>query len=337
VGAGFIGRQHIQRILENPSMELAGIIDPSVTAKEYAISLHARYFTDLSDCVRKVSLDGLIIATPNRSHVANGLVAVEAGIPMLVEKPISHDLASALKLVEAAEEAGIPILVGHHRRHSPLIREAKRIVASGRLGRVLAVSGFCLFRKPANYFEGEHAWRGEAGAGVMLINLVHAIDDLRNLVGDIAGVQAAASNATRGLAVDDTAAVLLHFASGALGTLTISDAVASPWSWEMTSHENDAFPNTDEFCYLVAGTEASLTVPRLDVWHHTGESWLTPIEKQRVVVTEEDPLKLQLQHFGAVIRGEAVPLLGGRGGARTLETTLAVHQAAATGKLVPLS
>jgi len=132
------------------------------------------------------------------------------------------------------------VLVGHHRRHSPLIQEARRIVASGKLGRVLALSGLCLFRKPANYFGGEHEWRGEAGAGVMLINLVHVIDDLRNIGGDIAGVPAA----------DDTTMVLLHFVSGALGTLTISEAAASPWSWEMTSGENRHFPPPTSFVTL---------------------------------------------------------------------------------------
>ena len=106
VGAGFIGRQHVQRILENPSIELAAIVNPSATAQEYAISVQARHFTDLGDCLRNVALDGIIIATPNRLHVANGLAAVEAGIPMLVEKPISDELTSAIRLVKAARRLG---------------------------------------------------------------------------------------------------------------------------------------------------------------------------------------------------------------------------------------
>ena len=77
-------------------------------------------------------------------------------------------------------------------------------------------------------------------------------------------------------------------------------------------------------------------MPKLDVWTHKGDGWLTPIGKERVVLPEEDPLKLQLKHFCAVIRGEAAPLLDARGGARTLDTTLAVQRAAATGKLVQL-
>src|SRR5438105_27602 len=111
-GAGLMGRQHVQRILENSSMELGAIVDPSAAAKEYAVSVHARHFANLGDCLRNVALDGVIIATPNRLHVPNGLVAVESRLPILVEKPISDDLTSALRLVNAAEEAGVPVLVG---------------------------------------------------------------------------------------------------------------------------------------------------------------------------------------------------------------------------------
>ena len=188
----------------------------------------------------------MIIATPNQLHVANGLACVRAGIPMLVEKPVSDDVASGWELVAAAEQADVPMLVGHHRRHSPLIHEAKAIVASGAVGRVTAVNGLCWFLKPQHYFDV--AWRRQAGAGVVLINLIHVIDDLRNICGDLETVQAILSNVTRGFEVEDTAAIMLRFRSGALGTISISDTVAAPWSWELTSGEDKAFPRTDQSC-----------------------------------------------------------------------------------------
>jgi predicted dehydrogenase len=163
------------------------------------------------------------------------------------------------------------------------------------------------------------------------------IDDLRNLCGDVVSVQAAESNAARGFAVEDTAAMILRFANGALGTLTISDAAAAPWSWELTSGENKAYPQTDQFCYMVAGTEGSVTVPRLDLWSHSGDGWWTPIQSERSIVPEQDPLTVQMRHFVDVVRGEAEPILNGREGTRTLETTLAVKRAATTGQVVQLA
>lgn len=335
-GAGMIGQAHVRRILDEPAAKLAAIVDPSPQAQALAAELQVPHLADLDEALRTIRPDGVVIATPNRLHVPQGLVAVAAGVPMLLEKPIADELEAADELVAAAEARAVPILVGHHRRHSPLVQRARAVVEGGRLGRIVAVSGLCLFRKPQPYFEGAGAWRTQPGGGVVLINLIHVIDDLRNICGDIVAVQAVASNATRGFAVEDTAAILLTFASGALGTLILSDAAAAPWSWELTAGENKAYPQTDQACYLVAGTAGSLSVPRLDVWSHEGDGWWTPIRAERSFVPEADPLTLQMRHFCAVIRGETAPLLDGRGGARTLAATLAVTRAAATGGTVRL-
>ena len=107
--------------------------------------------------------DGVIVATPNQLHVVNGLACVEAGIPMLMEKPVSDDVASGWELVAATEQAGVPMLVGHHRRHSPLIQQAKAIVASGAIGRVTTVNGLCWFLKPFELLR-HAAWRRQPGA-----------------------------------------------------------------------------------------------------------------------------------------------------------------------------
>ena len=337
-GAGLIGQAHIKRILEEPQAELAAIFDPSPKATELATAFGIPCFADLETGLQDVKPDGVVIATPNQLHVSNGLSAVNAGVPMLLEKPVSDDVESAMGLVDAAEQAGVPILVGHHRRHSPLIQRARAIVESGRLGQITAVTGLCLFQKPnKGYFDGPFSWRSKPGGGVVLINLIHVIDDLRNICGDVTAIQAAESKAARKFQVEDTAAMILHFASGALGTLVISDAAAAPWSWELTAGENKAYPHTDQFCYLVAGTKGSLTVPRLDVWSHEGDGWWTPIQSERSNVPEQDPLSLQMRHFCQVIRGESKPLLDGRGGTRTLETTLAVKKAAETGDIIRLS
>lgn len=337
-GAGLIGQAHIERILKEPTASLAAIIDPSPKAKQQAEALGVPWSADPADGLQATRPDGIVIATPNQLHVRHGLAAVAAGVPILLEKPIADDLDSAMRLVTAAETVDVPILVGHHRRHSPLMQRARAEVESGRLGQITAVTGLCLFKKPdEGYFDGPYSWRREPGGGVVLINLIHVIDDLRNICGDIVGVQAAQSNAARGFPVEDTAAMILRFASGALGTLVISDAAAAPWSWEMTSGENKAYPRTDEFCYLIAGTKGSLAVPRLDIWTHEADGWWSPISVQRTIVPEQDPLTLQMRHFCQVIRREVPPLLDGRGGARTLEATLAVKRATETGALLKLS
>jgi predicted dehydrogenase len=336
IGAGLIGQAHIRRIRDERESELVAIVDPSPHAKELADTLSTAHFPDIQAMLMVAKPDGAVIATPNHLHLPGGLACIEAGVPALIEKPIADDITSAALLVEAAENTGVPILVGHHRRHSPLIGRARDLVRSGRLGRITVVNGLCWFLKPKDYFDV--AWRREPGGGVVLINLIHVIDDLRNLCGDIVAVQAAQSNRARGFPVEDTAAVLLHFQNGALGTLSISDSAAAPWSWELTSGENKAYPHTDESCYFLAGTEGSLAVPRGELWRHEDDrAWFGPITCERHVAPEQDPLTLQMRHFCDVVRGVEEPVVTGRDAMRTLEAALAIKASASAERLVHLS
>ena len=213
MGAGLIGRRHAEHIAAQRCARLTAIIDPSPIGKEVAEGLGARCFASLSELVAKEPPDGIIIATPNQLHLEHGLEAVAAGIPAIVEKPIADNVAAASKLVDAAEHAGVPLLVGHHRRYNPMIRKAKEIIESGRLGRVLALHGCFWVSKPDDYFEV--AWRRERGAGPVFLNLIHDIDLFRYLCGDIVSVQALESNVVRGHAVEQSAVILLEFANGA--------------------------------------------------------------------------------------------------------------------------
>ena len=196
---------------------------------------------------------------------------------------------------------------------------------------MVAANGLWLSHKPKDYFNV--TWRREAGGGPILINAIHDIDCLRMLCGDVETVSAGASRATRNFEVEDTAAAVLHFKSGALGTLLVSDAVSAPWSWEWGSRENPNRPHDTENCYIVAGTKGSITVPSLQHrWHEAGqESWDNPLTQVRLKVTPADAYHEQMRNFADVIRGTEAPVLSGRGGTITLATTLAITRSAQTG------
>ncbi|WP_376088362.1 Gfo/Idh/MocA family protein [Roseomonas sp. CCTCC AB2023176] len=335
VGAGLIGRAHLARIEASPNATLAGIADPAADAAGLAALAGAPHAPDLASLLRAAPVDGVVVATPNRQHVTDVMTALEAGLPCLVEKPLAEDAPGAERLVEVAAQRRIALQVGHHRRHSGALRGAREIVASGRLGRITAANALCLFRKPDDYFEGAGSWRRRAGGGLVLINLVHVVDDLRTLLGEVEEVQAVTTNRARGFDVEDTVGALLRFRSGALATLAASDAAAAPWSWEMTAGENAAYPRTDEACYVVAGTDASLSVPRLELWSHgEARSWFSPLLRERRVAPATDPLTSQMDHFIRVVRGEAAPYPDGTEGLATLRATLAIARSAASGRPV---
>jgi predicted dehydrogenase len=333
MGVGLIGRRHIEGVLAEPRATLAAIIDPSPAVRDEARANGFTWFASLAEALAKTRPDGVIVATPNQLHVAHALEVVASGIPVLIEKPIADDAQLAAGLVHRAEEVGVPILVGHHRRHNPIIREAKRFLESGRLGQIRSVSATFWVAKPDDYFEV--AWRREPGAGPIFINLIHDVDLLRHLIGEVESVHAMESNAARGHAVEDTAVVVLRFESGTLATLSASDAVPSPWSWERTSGENPAFPQEDQFCYQIGGTKGVLTIPNLGLWTNTGRpDWREKLTEIRLPVTPADPLALQLQHFCDVIEGTASPLVSGREGLATLEVIEAIKASAQSGRTI---
>lgn len=332
-GAGLIGRRHIEHVRR--AARLAAIVDPAEAAKALAADLGVPWFADAGACLNAVRPDGAIVATPNQLHVAHGLACIEAGVPALIEKPVADTGEGAGRLAAASEATGVPVLVGHHRRHNPLIARAKEVISEGRLGRIVAVNAQFWLLKPENYFH--QSWRRQAGAGPVFINLIHDIDLIRHLCGEVVSVQAVESRAVRGFEVEDTAGVLLTFENGAIGTVSISDTAVAPWSWEFTSGENPAYPHVATHAYTIAGTRGALSVPDMRLWHHPGaQGWWEPLASEVLDHEPADPLERQMAHFLDVIAGRAAPLVSAREGLRTLRVIEAIKAAAASGGRVDL-
>ena len=334
VGAGLAGKQHIDIILKNKKCKLDLIIDPSQEAFQLSKKLNTQYFSCIEKALQKYTPDGAIIATPNSIHKENAKFFIKKKIPVLIEKPLSSDLKSALEIVMFAEEHKTPILTGHHRRHNKIIQNAKSKIQSGDLGKIIAVHATCWLFKPNNYF---NSWRKSSGGGPLLINLVHDIDLLRYLIGDIDFVQSIESNLIRGGDTEDSAVVILKFKNGSLGTLSVSDTIISPWSWELTSEENPIYPYQKEPCYWIGGTHGSLELPQSKNWKSIGKrSWWEPITFKNYKIDKNDnyPLSQQLNNFLAVIKKKEKPICSGLDGLNTLAVIEAIKLAAKTGRSV---
>ena len=336
-GAGYIGQAHIAVIQASPNAELSAIVDPTENAKILASNASVAYYPTLEALLSDNIPDGLVLATPNQLHVSQSLQCLASGVPILLEKPIATTVAEGETLVRAVSETGGKILIGHHRAHSPIMAKARQVVESGQLGQLVAVMGSAMFYKPDHYYE-DAPWRREIGGGPILLNMIHEIHNLRMLCGDIIAVQAFASNAVRRFPVEDTVAVNLRFSSGVLGTFLLSDTAASAHSWEQTSQENKAYPSyDDEDCYVISGTNGSLSVPTMRIRTYPRQedrSWWKEFEVGKVGLVRDDPLKHQIEHFVKVIHGEAQPLVSALDGLLNLRVTMAIDEAARTGKIV---
>ena len=327
VGAGFMGRQHIDFIREAPGAALAAIADPA------DVGLECPTYEGAAGLLEAEQLDAVIIANPNALHVDTAIECLEAGVAVLLEKPVAMDYAESRRLVDTVARLDGRLLVGHHRRHHPAVARARTAIRDGELGQLVAVSGLWSARKDDAYFS-DTPWHQESGAGVTLINAVHDLDLLRHLCGEVAEIQAMQSSHARGLEVEDTVSLNLRFETGAVGSLLASDAGVSPWGWDQATEETLAFPFLpDGVAYRFVGTRGALSVPNLAKYayeHSVSADWHSPLSRTYLPVAPRGSFQAQLDHFVEVARGTAEPLVSADDASRTLALVEAAALAART-------
>ncbi len=336
VGVGAIGQRHVCAIAAEPGAELVALADPAAAARDVAQVHGVECYPSAGAMLEAARPEGVVVATPTQRHCDDVLAALEAGAHVLVEKPISATRQEADAIVGRARQTGLHVLVGHHRRYYPLLHRAAEIVRSGSLGALVGVTGQWTVLKPDAYFEPH--WRRKRAAGPVLTNLIHEVDSLRFICGEVTHVSAMTAKAVRGHEKEETAALLLRFDNGALGTFLLSDATPSPWAWEFATGENPLFPPSHQNTHRFTGTLAALEFPRLALWRHDGAAtgWEHPIRRHEVTFRSVDAFTEQCRHFCAVIHGREQPRVPAEDAARTLAATLAVFDAAQNGTVVAL-
>jgi predicted dehydrogenase len=339
IGAGRIGRLHCGVAAAEPAEDLVALSALDPDAEDLARRLGVPLLRDYRSVLETAQPQAVVIATPNRHHLEVGAFFAEAGVHVLVEKPIADTVAAGAELVAAAERGRVHLLVGHHRRHNALVRAARDIVRSGRLGRVVGVNVMATMLKPGSYYAA--SWRRQADAGPLLVNLVHEVDLLRDVIGEIDHVLAAGANLVRGFDFDDTAAIVVRFASGALGTILLTESTPSPWSWEASVREGLGFHEAGQDHAYILGTDAALSFPRLERWTYDGDEpdpgWRAPLRSEIHTVATNDPYAAQIRNLADVVRGTASPVVAGPDGLGSLAVVEAIIEAARRGRPVDVA
>ena len=335
IGCGVIGRRHLKAIAATPEARLVAIVDPVPEVEKIARDMGAAFFTSAEDLFRAQQPQGVIVGTPTDHHLRPVLAALEAGAQVMVEKPIAATMAEARSILCAAEKASRHVLVGHHRRYYSVTQKARQLVRDGVLGQLVGVSGQWTTRKADAYFAP--TWRQQRASGPGLINLIHEIDTLRYICGEISSISARVQRGIRDHPKEETAAVLITFQSGALGTFLLSDVTPSPWTWEQATGENPNFPSSGQNVYRFVGSDRALDFPNLTLWNPDGKAdWNHPLRPESLPIELDDAFQAQCRHLCAVIQDEEDPRVTAAAAARTLAATLAVFDSEKTGKQVNL-
>lgn len=340
IGLGLMGTPHARILKKVEECDLVAASDVDEKQEKVAEELGIKFYKNYQEMIANESLQGVILAVPNHLHAPIGIACAQRGLHLFVEKPIAQSVSEAERLVEAARENKVQILVGHQRRFSSLVEKAREIVTGGELGRLVGVNITWALLKPGSYYEGPMSWRKEKGGGPILINLIHEIDNIRYICGEIDEVYALVSNKVRNFPVEDTAGITLRFKNGAVGTIFLTDCTPSLTSWEGTTGENPLLYSDFGNCYNFFGTEASLLFPQMKRRYYadpTKAGWNYPVTEQGYKIVREDPYIKEFSHFCRVIQGKEVPRISGEDGKRTLEVTLAIQRSGETGQPIRLS
>ncbi|MBH55106.1 MAG: oxidoreductase [Opitutaceae bacterium] len=336
IGAGVIGQRHLKSIAVVERAELVAIVDTNPAVEQIAAESSVPFFRATGAMLKEVKPEGVFVCSPTDLHLQPVLESLRSGAHVLVEKPITATLDEAEEIIELSEKTSRHVLVGHHRRYYENVNETKKLIQNGALGKLLGLSGLWTDNKHDAYFEPE--WRKVRAAGPVLINLIHEIDMLRYMCGEIVSVSAKLQTGLRGHPKEETAAILLNFENGTLGTFLISDATPSPWTWEHATGDTPSYPHYGVNVLRFVGSEAALDFPNLRLWKHNGEipDWQHELTPQAIDIQLCNAFEAECAHFCEVIAGEQAPRITAADAAGSLAVVLAIFEAADSGKEVEI-
>jgi predicted dehydrogenase len=323
-GTGYINKIHAQAA-QNLGLELAAVVNHKNDSmiefgRQFGIR---RQYKDIETMLKDGEVEALVIGTPNYLHAPQTIAALNAGVHVMVEKPMSINAQEAEQMCEVAAKSGALLMVAHCWRFDPDVIWLKE--QSSKLGKIIRTKGI-----GAHIHDGPSGWFTQkqfAGGGAMADMGIHALDTARFLLGDPAPVAVYAKLGTyyRDFDVDDTGVILVEWDNGAISYFE------SGW-WQ---------PYTD-------GPEAAT---QLYGAHGFGQLFPTRLElpnvqEQKIDVIDSgfpfpreshSPQSLydtQLNYFVECIRKQEVPKPGGLEGWMNMKVVDAAYESSRTGKVV---
>jgi predicted dehydrogenase len=289
VGVGALGRHHARILAALPGARLVAVVDTNrPRADEIAHAAGTRALYDARDLAGEV--DAVTVAVPTKTHAEIALPLLEAGVPVLVEKPLAHTLADADAMIAASARTGAVLAVGHTERFNPAVAAARPLVTSPRFIEVHRLGTF-----PDRSLDID----------VVFDLMIHDLDVVLSLVGeDVEAIEAVGVPVLTPRV--DIANARLRFAGGCIANLT-----ASRISRDRT--------RKIRFFQPAAYLSIDYAARKLEVWRLVpGQGATASIQGGEVPVADEEPLKIEIEDFLEAAAGRRAPGVSGADGRRAL-------------------
>jgi predicted dehydrogenase len=289
IGVGYLGRHHARILSALPGVTLAGVVDLNPERAQDIAATHATIvIPDAASLIGQV--DAVVVATPTASHAHVARPLLEAGVAVLVEKPMARSQVEADELLNAARTGGATLAVGHTERFNPAVAVARERLTSPRFIEVHRLGTF-----PDRSLDID----------VVFDLMIHDIDVILSIVGSpVAAIDAV------GVPVltpkIDIANVRLRFESGCIANLTAS-RISRDRTRKIRFFQPDSYVSVD------------YAEQEVEVWRLVRPpAGLPAIEGGLVPVKQEEPLKRELEDFVDAVRTRRQPQVTGEDGRRAL-------------------
>jgi predicted dehydrogenase len=340
-----VGQTHAEALSTLPESQLVAVCDASAErARQFAARYGGRAFTDLSKFLKESGAQALTIATPHPAHADPAIRAAEAGVHVLVEKPLAASLSDCDDMIAAAQKAGVTLSVISQRRfYEPVIR-MKAAIDTGKIGEPILGSFNMFSWRDRSYYLSD-PWRGKwltEGGGVLVNQSAHHLDLLQWLMGPVQEVSGYWANLNHPeIEVDDTAVAVLRFRGGALGSIVTSVSQKPGIHTKIHVHGSNGASvgvETDRGATFIAGMSGVVEPPLNDLWTIPGEEHLLAEFQaaDRSFFARIDPTKhyhaLQIQHFLTSILRDRPPLVTAEEGRAVVALFTAIYRSQRLGR-----
>lgn len=335
VGCGRISKKHIEAIAANKDIcELVAIADLIPANMDRAADMYTektgkqiRQYRDYQDML-KTDIDIIAIATESGHHAEHALAALQARKHVLVEKPMALSTSDCDRMIALAEERGLALGLCHQNRFNPPVQKLRQALQQDKLGRVINGTVCIRWNRNQDYYN-QAPWRGtwELDGGTLMNQCLHNIDLLQWMLGEDAGtVFAQTGNFLRDIEAEDFGAIVIRFASGAIGIVEGS-ACVYPANLEETLN---IFGETGTVCI------GGIAVNTIEVCNILGEDSVdntSQPDPDTVYGAGHIPLYMD---FVTAVQEKRKPYIDGRAGKKAVEIILAAYKSQLTGMPVAL-
>jgi len=320
IGVGSMGGNHARVYSE--MADLVAVCDfDEKKAKQVADRFRCKAYSDVDKFLKDSGVEAISVATPTVHHRDSVIKALEAGVDVLVEKPISDTVENGKEMIRIADKQGRIFSVGMIERHNPIVNFTKEVLEKNTIGKAVTISTRRVSNYPARIKD----------VGVITDLGVHDIDVIRYLANsEVKSVYALGGN-VKTYELIDHATVLLNFENGIEGVMEVSWLTPMKLRQVMITGVN-GFAEMD---YMDQELKiSSSSYGKIDI----SNLWRIPqnYDIQRMRVAQEEPLKREIKDFLHAIKEERDPLVKGIDGLRDLEIAKSAEKSIIEGKKIDL-